>query len=76
VLHAVENRSVDVVLSLSLMIGGVIGAQSGARAGQAIKAEQLRFLLGILVIAVAARVGVDLLTKPLELFSVIPTEAG
>lgn len=76
ILHAVENRSVDVVLAFTLMIGGVIGAQSGARAGQAIRAEQLRFLLGILIFAVAARVGIDLLTKPLELFSVIPEAGG
>jgi uncharacterized protein len=74
VLHAVENRTVDVVLAATLMLGGVVGAQSGARAGQAIKAEQLRFLLGLLVFAVATRVGIDLLTKPAELFSVIPLE--
>ncbi len=76
VLHAVENRTVDVVLAGTLMLGGVIGAQSGARAGQAIKAEQLRFLLGLLVFAVATRVGIDLLTKPAELFSVISLEQG
>jgi uncharacterized membrane protein YfcA len=76
ILHAVENRSVDIVLAFTLMIGGVIGAQSGARAGQAIRAEQLRFLLGLLVFAVAARVGLDLLTKPIELFSVISSEAA
>jgi uncharacterized membrane protein YfcA len=74
-LHAIENRSVDVVLAFTLMIGGVIGAQSGARAGQAIRAEQLRFLLGLLVMGVAARVGIDLLTKPGELFSVISEAA-
>jgi uncharacterized membrane protein YfcA len=76
VLHAVENRTVDVVLALTLMIGGVIGAQSGARAGQAIKAEQLRFLLGLLVFAVAVRVGIDLVTKPGEIFTVLPLEPG
>ncbi len=76
VLHAVENRTVDVVLAGTLMLGGVVGAQSGARAGQAIKAEQLRFLLGLLVFAVATRVGLDLLTKPGELFSVISLEQG
>ena len=75
-LHAVENRSVDVMLAFTLMIGGVIGAQSGARAGQAVRAEQLRFLLGLLVLAVALRVGADLLTQPGELFSVISSEAG
>jgi uncharacterized membrane protein YfcA len=74
-LHAIENRSVDIVLAFTLMIGGVIGAQSGARAGQAIRAEQLRFLLGLLVMGVAARVGIDLLTKPGELFSVISETA-
>ena len=41
-----------------------------------IKAEQLRFLLGLLVFAVATRVGLDLLTKPAELFSVISLEQG
>ncbi len=75
ILHAVENRSVDVVLAFTLMIGGVIGATSGARAGQAIRAEQLRFLLGLLIFAVAARVGLDLIRTPLELFSVISEAA-
>src|SRR5690606_27445706 len=39
VLHAVVNLSVDVALAFTLMIGGVIGAQSGARAAQAVRAE-------------------------------------
>ncbi|MGZ5853445.1 MAG: sulfite exporter TauE/SafE family protein, partial [Xanthobacteraceae bacterium] len=34
VLHAATNHLVDVVLALLLMVGGVIGAQFGARAGQ------------------------------------------
>ena len=75
VLHAVENRTVDVVLALMLMIGGVIGAQFGARAGQAMRAEQLRLLLALLVLAVGVRVAVDLLTLPADVFSVIATEA-
>jgi uncharacterized membrane protein YfcA len=75
VMHAVENRTVDVVLALTLMIGGVIGAQFGARAGQAMRAEQLRLLLALLVLAVGARVAVDLLTPPADVFSVIATEA-
>jgi uncharacterized membrane protein YfcA len=75
VLHAVENRTVDVVLALTLMIGGVIGAQFGARAGQAMRAEQLRLLLALLVLAVGVRVAADLLTSPADVFSVIATEA-
>jgi uncharacterized membrane protein YfcA len=72
VLHAMENQTVDIVLALVLMIGGVIGAQFGARAGQAIRAEQLRLLLAILVVGVAVRVAVDLVVMPHELFTIVP----
>jgi uncharacterized membrane protein YfcA len=71
ILHAVENHTVDIVLALVLMIGGVIGAQFGVRAGQAIRAEQLRMLLGLLVVGVAIRVAVDLVARPAELFTVV-----
>jgi uncharacterized membrane protein YfcA len=74
VLHAVENHTVDIMLALILMVGGVIGAQFGARAGQAIRAEQLRLLLGLLVVGVAIRVAVDLVARPGELFTVVATE--
>ena len=74
VLHSVENRTVDAVLAMVLMVGGVFGAQFGARAGQAIRAEQLRLLLGIMVIAVGLRVAAALVNTPVELFSVVPKD--
>jgi len=40
-LHAVTNHLVDAVLALILMVGGVTGAQFGARAGQKIRGEHL-----------------------------------
>src|SRR5690606_3466626 len=46
VMHAVTNHLVDAILALMLMAGGVTGAQFGARAGQNLAAERLRFLLG------------------------------
>jgi uncharacterized membrane protein YfcA len=73
-LHSVENRTVDVMLAFILMTGGVIGAQFGVRAGQAVRAEQLRLLLAILVVAVGIRVGIDLITTPVDPYSVIATE--
>jgi len=73
-LHSVENRTVDAVLAMVLMVGGVFGAQFGARAGQAIRAEQLRLLLGIMVIAVGLRVAAALVNTPVELFSVVPKD--
>ncbi len=49
------NHLVDAMLALILMVGGVIGAQFGARAGQNMKAERLRLLLGLLVLGVGIR---------------------
>ena len=74
ILHAMENHTVDIVLAFSLMVGGVIGAQFGARAGQAIRAEQLRLLLGLLIVGVALRVAIDLVAVPRELFTVVGAE--
>jgi uncharacterized protein len=69
VMHASTNHLVDAVLALILMVGGVIGAQFGARAGQKIRGEQLRLLLGILVLLVGLRFAFDLVLQPSELFS-------
>jgi uncharacterized membrane protein YfcA len=54
------------------MVGGVMGAQFGARAGQRIRSEQLRLLLGLLVLAVGVRFAVDLVVPPADLFSLQP----
>jgi uncharacterized membrane protein YfcA len=69
-LHAMSTQSVDVVLALTLMIGGVIGAQFGARMGQKLRGDQLRLLLALLVLSVGVRFAVNLLVQPDELFSV------
>jgi uncharacterized protein len=70
IMHAATNHLVDAVLALILMVGGVIGAQFGARAGQKIRGEQLRLLLGILVLLVGLRFAVDMVLRPDELYSV------
>jgi uncharacterized membrane protein YfcA len=75
VMHAATNHLVDVVLALILMVGGVIGAQFGARAGQKIRGEQLRLLLGILVLLVGLRFAFDLVVRPADLFSIRLVEA-
>ena len=41
-LHSLTNHLVDGILALILMIGGVVGAQFGARAGQRMRSERLR----------------------------------
>jgi uncharacterized membrane protein YfcA len=70
VMHAVTSQTVDMMLALLLILGGVIGAQIGARVGVRLKAEQLRILLSLLVLAVSIRIAADLLLRPSELYSV------
>lgn len=70
VLQAVQNNSVDIVLAAPLMLGGVIGATFGVDMGQRLKAEQLRVLLALLVIAVSIRMAVGLVVTPNELYSI------
>jgi uncharacterized protein len=74
ILHAATNHLVDAVLALILMVGGVIGAQFGARSGQKMRSERLRLLLGVLVLAVGLRFAFDLVIKPDDLFSIRPLE--
>ena len=76
VLHAATNHLVDVVLAMLLMVGGVVGAQFGARAGQRLPAERLRLLLGLLVLAVGLRFAFDLVWTPTELYSIRQIESG
>ena len=70
VMHAVTSQSVDIILAFFLIIGGVFGAQIGAAIGTRLKAEQLRILLALLVLAVAGRIGMDLLIMPEDLYSI------
>jgi len=74
VLQAAMNQTVDIALALMLMLGGAFGAQAGAAAGQKLRAEELRLLLALLVLAVGIRLGVDLLL-PAELFTVMSAGA-
>lgn len=69
ILHSVQNQTVDVVLALMLMAGGVIGAQIGAIAGQKLKGEQLRALLALMVLGMCFKLGFDLVVEPSELYS-------
>ncbi|MEQ1669683.1 MAG: sulfite exporter TauE/SafE family protein [Hyphomicrobium sp.] len=75
-LHAVQNRTVDIVLALLLISGGVLGAQFGALSGEKLRGEQMRILLAGLVLIVAVRMAVDLVVTPEELFSFSGVQGG
>jgi uncharacterized membrane protein YfcA len=69
-LHATTNYTVDIVLAVLLLLGGVIGAQLGSQFGTHLRAEQLRILLALMVIAVCIKIALDLLVMPGELYSI------
>jgi uncharacterized protein len=69
VLQAINNRTVDAVLALVLLIGGVLGAQIGTRMGSRLRGDQLRIMLAVLVLAVAIRLAVDMTATPEQLYS-------
>jgi uncharacterized protein len=68
--HAVSSQTVDMVLALILIIGGVIGAQIGSKIGLMLRAEQLRVLLALMVLAVCLRIALGLLLTPDEVYSI------
>jgi uncharacterized membrane protein YfcA len=76
VLRAAKNHTVDLVLAMLLMTGGVIGAQIGAVAGDKLKAEQLRFLLAIMVLLMGMRMAWSLIAAPQDIYSIAPPIGG
>ena len=68
VLQAAQTRTVDLVLAALLIVGGVIGAQLGARVGARLKAEELRVILGVVVLATGLKLLWDLVARPTEFF--------
>lgn len=68
-LHATSTKSVDIVLALLLLLGGVAGAQAGVRAAQKLRPENLRLALALIVLAVALRLFFGLTVEPSDRFS-------
>ena len=68
VLQAGRNQTVDIVLATLLLIGGVLGAQLGAKASSRFRAEELRAILALIVLAVGLRMGLSLFLTPADPF--------
>jgi hypothetical protein len=75
-LQSAANGSLDLVLSGLLIVGGVMGAQVGVIIGRKLKGEQLRALLGALVLLVALRLAADLVFVPSTLFELSSPGGG
>jgi uncharacterized membrane protein YfcA len=69
-LQAYQNQTVDMLLGLFLIVGGVIGAQIGTRVGAKLPGEKMRFLLAAMVVGVCFKMMVDLVATPDDLYSI------
>lgn len=69
IMQAALNHTVDLALSVPLMVGSVVGAQFGVGYAERFKAEQLRALLAVIVVAVAVRMAFGLVVPPSDVFS-------
>lgn len=72
VLQAGRNQTVDIVLSTILLLGGVVGAQYGARLSGKFRAEEMRAALGLIVLLVGIQMGLELFVRPSDLFLLAP----
>jgi uncharacterized membrane protein YfcA len=70
-LHAYANQTVDILLALLLIAGGVVGAQFGTRAGTRLRPEQLRLMLATMVLALCGRLAWDLVATPVDPYTVV-----
>ena len=70
-MHAIANQTVDALLAIILLVGGVVGTQIGVRVAPRLRAEQLRVLLALLVVTVCIKLGYDLVATPDELFVLV-----
>jgi uncharacterized protein len=68
VMQADVNRAVDPFLALTLIIGSAAGAQWGARLTSVLPAERLRLILAVILLAVAAKFVIGLVTTPASLY--------
>ncbi|MCG9914845.1 MAG: sulfite exporter TauE/SafE family protein [Phenylobacterium sp.] len=71
ILQAGRNQSVDIVLATLLLLGGVLGAQFGARASSRFRAEELRAVLGLIVLIMGLQMGLVLFINPEDPFILV-----
>jgi len=74
--QAIRNQNVDMILVILLFIGSTVGAQIGARIGKALRGDQVRILMAVIVLLVAGKMLMDLLIPPENLISLVRGGSG
>ncbi len=75
-MQSTSNGGLDVVLSSILIIGAVIGAQVGLFFGRKLRGEQLRILLGLVIIALTFVLALELLLTPKDIYTTSSAGGG
>ena len=68
--HSMTTQAVDIVLAALLLIGGVVGAQYGAKLATRLKPDLLRLALAVIILLVALRMALGLAWRPDEIYTV------
>lgn len=71
IMHALVNQTVDVVLAVILIVGGVAGAQLGITFARHVKGIYARVTLALIVLAVCLQMIGNLFIQPHEIFSTV-----
>jgi uncharacterized membrane protein YfcA len=71
-LQSYTNHNVDFILAVLLLLGSTVGAQIGTVMGRKLKADQLKILLSVVVLAVTLKIVLDLTLTP----SLLVAQAG
>ncbi len=75
-LQASANGGLDLVLSAILIIGAVSGAQIGTIVGKRLKGEQLRLMLGLIILVLTCVLALELITTPSKIFTTSSAGGG
>ncbi|HLF58833.1 MAG TPA: sulfite exporter TauE/SafE family protein [Alphaproteobacteria bacterium] len=68
-LQAVQTQTVDILLAIVLLVGGLLGTQIGARIGPRLHGDQLRILLALLIVGVWLKLVIGATVTPDDLYS-------
>ena len=71
-MHSLTTKAVDIVLAALLLLGSVTGAQIGSLLAGKVQPTKLRFILAVIVLAMALRMAFGLGFRPSEIYSVTP----
>lgn len=71
IMHATVSNSVDILLAIFLILGGVMGAQIGVLASKKVTGARARVILALLVLGVCTQLAVQLFLYPSDMFVIM-----